>query len=106
MKYILNLVGFVIVTICSFLLGFLMAYIIRDLSILYKLTVISSLTFAQIYCFCFIIGMLRANIKSEDTNDKDSFGDKLWIWFGEAIFKSLVYLIAWGIMYIIHGIIV
>jgi hypothetical protein len=108
-KFFLGIIGFLTLLVSGFLIGFLLTYVIIDVSKLYQLSFITCFPFAQIYCVMFIIGMVIDYYKPT-TNDKDNknegktFTDIILNGFGLQVGKCIGILFAWWVITLIHNI--
>lgn len=100
MKTVGKTLAFLIVVLLSILTSFLQTYIVISISEMYKLAFITRLSFAQIFGFLIVYGLISykndASKSYDDTSDATNDGSL------RATSYTVAYLLIWGMAYLIH----
>ena len=91
--------AFVLLLVCGVLLQLLLTHIILSISILYGITFITQLTFAQVFGTLIIISLVR--YRKTKTEEKD-FGEVFLEGSKGILSNLLLYLMIWGFSFITY----
>jgi amino acid transporter len=97
-----NLGLMLLALLLSVFVGLLGAKVVLSVSTLYELSFLADLGFLKIYGLTAILGLIL--YKDKDSEDNSSEDEKVGKMFGRVITKTLIYLLLWGMAFLMYSI--